>query len=57
MDFYLIYILIIIPSWVPRVINSPDSRLQVMLGAGEPVAAHRKVTLLPSLTTISVLVG
>ena len=40
----------------PRTIVCPSSLLQVILGVGEPVAAHLKVTLLPSRTTISVLV-
>lgn len=39
------------------VIIPPASRRQVTVGSGVPVAAHRIVTLLPSLTTISVLVG
>lgn len=39
------------------IIFSPPSRLQVITGAGLPVAAHLNVTLLPSLTIISVLVG
>lgn len=37
--------------------GSPPSRRHVMLGAGEPEAAHLKVTELPSRTTMSVLVG
>lgn len=39
------------------IILSPPSRLHVMVGAGEPVAAHLNVTLLPSRTIMSVLVG
>lgn len=47
-----------LPSWLfPRIINSPSSLLQVMFGVGDPVASQRSETLLPSLTTISVLVG
>lgn len=38
-------------------IGSPPSRRQVMVGVGEPVAAHFNVTFEPSRTTISVLVG
>lgn len=46
------------PSLPPSsIILSPLSLRQVMLGAGEPVAAHFSVTLLPSRTTMSVLVG
>lgn len=46
------------PSLPPcNIIFSPPSRLHVMFGVGEPVAAHFSVTLLPSRTTISVLVG
>lgn len=46
------------PSLPPcSIIFSPLSLFQVMFGVGEPVAAHFRVTLLPSLTTISVLVG
>lgn len=44
-----------LPPW--SIIFSPPSLRQVMLGAGDPVAAHFKVTLLPSRTTMSVLVG
>lgn len=47
-----------LPSRCPvMAIDSPFSRLQVIFGCGEPRAAHFSVTLLPSLTTISVLVG
>lgn len=47
-----------LPSTPPgRLIGSPPSRRHVMVGAGEPVATHLSVTLLPSVTTISVLVG
>lgn len=47
-----------LPSRCPvMAIGSPPSRLQIMFGCGEPRAAHLSVTLLPSLTTISVLVG
>lgn len=35
----------------------PVSRRHVTVGSGVPVAAHRSVTLLPSRTTMSVLVG
>lgn len=46
------------PSVPPgNLIGSPSSRRNVIDGAGEPVAEHLSVTLLPSLTTISVLVG
>lgn len=38
-------------------IGSPFSLRHVIVGVGEPLAAHLKVTLLLSLTTISVLVG
>jgi hypothetical protein len=38
-------------------IFSPLSRRHVMVGAGDPVAAHLNVTLLFSRTIISVLVG
>jgi hypothetical protein len=38
-------------------ILSPLSFLHVMFGAGDPVAAHLSVTLLPSRAIISVLVG
>lgn len=43
------------PLW--SAIFSLPSRRHVMFGWGEPVAAHLSVTLLPSLTTMSVLVG
>lgn len=46
------------PSWpFPSGISSPPSRLQLILGVGFPAAAHLRVTLLPSLTTMSALVG
>lgn len=46
------------PSLPPgNLIGSPSSRRNVIVGGGEPVAEHFRVTLLPSLTTISVLVG
>lgn len=38
-------------------ISSPPSRRQVIVGVGEPVAAHFRVTFEPSRMTISVLVG
>lgn len=41
----------------PTEINSPPSLRQVMLGSGNPDAAHRIETLPPSRTTMSVLVG
>lgn len=45
-----------LPSMPPgNLIGSPSSRRNVMDGGGEPVAEHLNVTLLPSLTTISVL--
>lgn len=48
----------ILPSCPPgKGIGSPLSRLQVIVGVGDPVAAHFNVTLLPSRITISVLVG
>lgn len=37
--------------------GTPLSRRHVIVGSGEPVAAHLSVTLLPSRTTMSVLVG
>lgn len=47
-----------VPSVPPgNLIRSPSSRRNVMVGGGEPVAEHFKVVLLPSLTTISLLVG
>ena len=46
-----------VPSlWPNTAIGSPDSRLHVIVGVGDPLAAHFNVTLLPSLTTISLLV-
>lgn len=39
------------------IILSPCSRFHVIMGAGDPVAAHFNVTLLPSRTIMSVLVG
>lgn len=45
-----------LPSMPPgNLIGSPSSRRNVMDGGGDPVAEHLNVTLLPSLTTISVL--
>lgn len=47
-----------IPSCqLERMMVPPASRRHVTVGSGLPVAAQRKVTLLPSLTIISVLVG
>lgn len=47
-----------LPSWPSiKLIASPFSRRQVIVGVGEPVAAHLSVTLFASVTTISVLVG
>lgn len=41
----------------PSGIILPFSRFHVIFGAGEPDAAHLSETLLPSGTTLSVLVG
>lgn len=47
-----------LPSMLPgSLIVSPSSRRNVIVGGGEPVAEHFNVTLLPSFTTMSVLVG
>lgn len=46
-----------LPSFVLlRKIGRPSSLRQFIVGAGEPVAAQRKVTFVPSRTTMSVLV-
>lgn len=50
------------PSYLPSApvgngISSPPSRRQVIVGVGEPVAAHFRVTFEPSRMTMSVLVG
>lgn len=59
------------PNWIEKAIGNADlpssplansmgtplSRRHVIVGSGEPVAAHLSVTLLPSRTTMSVLVG
>lgn len=41
----------------PKEIGSPSSLLHVTVGFGDPLAAHLRLTLEPSLTTISALVG
>lgn len=45
-----------LPSMPPgNLIGSPSSRRNVIVGGGEPVAEHLNVTLLPSFTTMSLL--
>lgn len=55
---YVCYMHLYIPS-VPFGIGigSPPSLRHVIVGVGEPVAAHFNVTFEPSRITISVLVG
>ncbi|KAK1134531.1 hypothetical protein K0M31_007313 [Melipona bicolor] len=46
-----------VPSWeFDCAMVPPISRRHVTFGLGVPVAAHRNVTLLPSCTSMSVLV-
>lgn len=57
-NFKYKFIHIVLPSLPSiKLIASPFSRRHVIVGVGEPVAAHFNVTLFASVTTISVLVG